>query len=495
MSAVADFLAGLTSKVAPPQPETRRYEAASRSPRMQTWYTPATDATNSINDPSLIRERARDIVRNNPWGQKGLTSIVSNSVGFGIRCQIHSKSKARLVQVQKIWESWAETTACDADGMGDVYHLQGLVMRSLVEAGEVLVRLRPRRPEDRLPVPIQLQVIECDLIADDNALEYQIEKGNTLLRGIEFDVLGRRVAYHLRRHHPGSSSVYMNPLETVRVPANEIIHLFRKDRPGQERGVSWFAPVIVTLRELAQYEDAYLVRQKLANLMCGFLISDNPNDFYDELQQELPTLTPGTMYALRPGSEIVFNSPPPAGEDPAYRDSCLRRVAAGLGITYEALTGDLSSVNFSSARMGAQEMGRNIDQWVWSLFIPRFCERVLEWFLDAVEMQGIPVTDVTGEWTPPARTVVDPSKEFKSLSDACRNGFISLPEAIRRQGYDPLQVAQEQADYLTFLDSLGVKVESDYRNDAAKKAPPEDQADPNDPQGSADPKKGDTNAQ
>jgi lambda family phage portal protein len=478
MSAVFDFVSWASNKVAPTQP-TRRYEAASHSPRMKHWYTPVTDGTSAIQDPQTIRDRARSLVRDNPWAAKGLNSLVSNSIGFGIRCQIHCKSKTRMAQAQRLWEQWAETSACDADGIGDLYHLQALAMRAMVESGEVLIRLRPRRPEDRLPVPIQLQVIECDMIADTLQLDQQLANGNTVLRGIEFDTLGRRVAYYLRKRHPGSPLAYLNPADYVRVPADEIIHLFRKDRPGQERGVSWFAPVTVTLKELAQYEDAYLVRQKLANLMCGFLISDNPNDFEDELATELPDLSPGTMYALRPGSQIEFNTPPPAGEDPAYRDSCLRRVAAGLGVTYESLTGDLSSVNFSSARMGAQEMGRAIDGYLWQLFIPRFCNRVFQWFLDAAELQtGLITTDITAEWTPPARTIVDPSKEFQSLASAVRNGFITLPEAIRRQGYDPVAVATEQAEYLAILDGLGIKVESDYRNDSkvavAEAAPQED---------------------
>ena len=479
MSAVLDFMSWASRKVTPPQPAVpRRYEAASLSPRMKNWYTPQSDATTAINDPVLIRERARSLVRDNPWAAKGLSSIVSNSIGFGIRCQLHSKSKTRMAQAQKLWEQWAETTACDADGIGDFYHLQALVMRSMVEAGEVLIRLRPRRPEDRLPVPIQLQVIESDMIADTLELDQVLPNGNTVLRGIEFDTIGRRVAYYIHKRHPGSSQAYLNTAEYVRVPADEIIHLFRKDRPGQERGVSWFAPVVVTLKELAQYEDAYLVRQKLANLMCGFLISDDASSFEAELSDQLPDLQPGTMYALRPGTAIEFNSPPPAGEDPAYRDSCLRRVAAGLGVTYEALTGDLSSVNFSSARMGAQEMGRAIDSYLWQIVIPRFCHRVFEWFLDAVALQtGMTVADIADEWTPPARTIVDPSKEFDSLANAVRNGFISLPEAIRRQGYDPVQVAQEQADYLAVLDQLGVAVESDYRQDVAKAPMPAPAAD------------------
>ena len=465
MSAVLDFFAKASSKVAPElPPQQRRYDAASYNARFANWYTQGTDADAANSDPYTLRNRARDLVRNNPWGNKALQVIVGNAVGFGIRCQIKARTKTRGDRAQRLWEQWAETTVCDADGVNDFYGLQALAMRCLVESGEVIVRLRPRRPEDRLPVPLQIQIIEPDLLSDNVADATGVVPGNEFEKGIEYDQIGRRVAYHLFRKHPGSSVTLAGLRQTTRVPASEIIHLYRKDRPGQERGVSWFAPVTTTLKDIDLYEQAYLRRQQLANLFAGFMISNDPNDFADELADEIPDLQPGTMYSLRPGTQIEFTNPPPAGEDPAYRDSCLRRVAAGMGITYEAMTGDLSSVNFSSARMGAQEMGRNIDGWLWTLFIPRFCNGVLRWFLDAVTLQtSMDTGDMIGEWTPPARIQVDPSRETQSLSDACRNGFISIPEAIRRQGYDPVAVAKENAEYLAVLDGLGIAVESDFR--------------------------------
>lgn len=457
--------------VASSTPAVRKYDAGSRTPRMSSWYAPSTDATSAINKPTTIRNRARDLVRNNPWAAKGVATIVNNTVGYGIRCQIKTKSKTRLSQVEAKWKAWAETTACDADGLLDFYGLQQLAFRSMVESGECLIRFRPRRAEDNLPVPFQIQIIEPDLIADsiNQGQIAQLQGGtqNQVIRGIEYDALGRRVAYYLYKVHPGSEVINLQPSQYTRVPADEVIHLFRSDRPGQERGVSWLAPVIVTLRELGIYEDAYLKRQQLANLFAGFMYSDNPADLGDELEDEIPDLQPGTIYLMRNGRRIEFSSPPPAGEDPKYRDSCLRRVAAGLGISYEALTGNLSEVNFSSARMGANDAGRNFDAWLWNLFIPRFCNNIFDWFLKVLSMQGTNVADITAEWTPPARVIVDPNKEFTALLTAVRSGFMTLPEAIRQQGFDPDQVAQEQAEYLTKLDALGVSVESDFRTQVA----------------------------
>lgn len=466
MSFLLNALIGVSRKAVPPQPLlARRYDAASKTARLSGWRTPGTDADAANADPQTIRNRCRDLVRNNPWAAKGVSVIVNNAVGFGIRANITAGSKLRTRRAQDLWQAWAETTACDADGLLDFYGIQALAFRSLIESGECLIRLRPRRPEDGLPVPMQLQLLEPDMIADDAYVLTRANPntGNTIYRGIEFDPLGRRVAYWLYRIHPGADTLEYSS-EITRVPATEIIHLFRRDRPGQDRGVSWLAPVVVTLRELGIYEDALLKRQQIANLFAGFITSDDPAAFEAELNDELPDLQPGTMYMLANGRSVTFNEPPKAESDPAFRDACLRAIAAGLGVTYESLTGNLSEVNFSSARLGAMEFGRSLDAWAWNLFIPRVCQGVFAWFQQMATASGVDLTDARAEWTPPSRTLVDPAKEFNALLTAVKTGVMSLPEAIRSQGYDPVALAEEQAEYLGVLDSLGIKVESDYRN-------------------------------
>lgn len=451
--------------------EKRRYDSASRTSRLSGWVAQSTDANAAITDPVTIRNRSRDLVRNNAWAAKSVSVCVNNTVGYGIRAQIKAGSALRTRQAQALWQQWAETTACDADGMHDLYGLQQLAFRSLVESGECLIRMRPRRPEDGLPVPFQLQAIEADYLADDMYVTAQ--GGNIIHNGIEFDALGRRVAYHLYRQHPGTDQAWNYSPEISRVPAAEVIHLFRRDRPGQDRGVSWLSPIAVKLWELGIYEDATLKSRQIANLFAGFITSDDPASFSDELEDEIPDLQPGTLYALKGGRNIVFNNPPEGAEDPNFRINCLRSIAAGIGITYESLTGDMSQVTYSSARMSAHEFGRNVEAWQWSLFIPVFCNRVFGWFRDMLIATGFNADGLTVEWTPPTRTVVDPSKEVAALINAVKGGLMSLPEAIRGQGFDPDAVIQEQADYIAKLDQAGIAVESDYRNHLTSKLFPD----------------------
>lgn len=434
-------------------PFKRRYDAASRTTRTSNWQTPATDANSAIVNPSLIRNRARDLVRNNPWAAKGVSVITNNVVGYGIRAQWQSSTKRNAKRAQDLWKAWAESSQCDAQGLTNFYGIQQTVMRAVVESGECLIRLRPRLASDSLAVPFQLQVLEADYFYEFG--DGPRAGGGYVQRGIEYDAIGRRVAYNLYKAHPGATGRFSNGFS--RVPAYEVIHVFRTDRPGQERGVSWLAPVMIRLRELDIYEDAYLNRQKLANLFAAFIYTDNPEETEEEFS-DVSELTPGSMYTMKPGRTITFSTPPKADDYGPYTLANLRAIASGLNITYESLTGDLAEVNFSSARMGWQEFGRSVDSWRWQLIIPRLCHGIATWFAD---FSGIP--DLRHEWTPPARMIVDPVREIPAIKAAIRAGLMTQSEAIREQGYDPEQLLNEMAADNALLDKLGLVLDSDAR--------------------------------
>ena len=136
----------------------------------------------------------------------------------------------------------------------------------MLEGGEAFIRIRLRRPEDNLTVPLQLQVLEPEHVP----ITYNTvsNNGNAIRCGIEFDSLGRRVAYWMYRSHPNDAM--LAPMSgaderlLMRVPASEVVHLFRPLRPGQIRGEPWLARALVKLHELDQYDDAELVRKKIA---------------------------------------------------------------------------------------------------------------------------------------------------------------------------------------------------------------------------------------
>jgi lambda family phage portal protein len=148
----------------------------------------------------------------------------------------------------------------------------------MLEGGECFIRMRPRRPEDSMSVPLQLQLLESEHVP--TTLNTMADNGNTIRAGIEFDRLGRRVAYHMTRLHPNDAATQTGAdrLTTVRVTADQVIHLFRPLRPGQLRGEPWLARALIKLEELDQYDDAELVRKKTAAMFAGFITRQGPED-------------------------------------------------------------------------------------------------------------------------------------------------------------------------------------------------------------------------
>jgi lambda family phage portal protein len=275
----------------------------------------------------------------------------------------------------------------------------------------------------------------------------------------------------LYNQHPGDVTL-RGGLESSLVDAKDIRHTFRADRPGQSRGVTWAAPIIVRLRNLDEYEDAQQVRQKLAACYTAFVREDSAGaglPSKTSSQDVLPqTLTVGTIERLGPGESIEFADPPQVSGYSEYTTAMLRSIASGYGITYESLTNDLSGVNFSSGRMGWLEMHRNIESWRWHMLIPQFCDGLWEWFLEAARLMGARTDGIAVEWTPPRREMINPVEETRAIKDAVRAGFMSWPEALRQQGYDPDAVLKEISEHNKKLDEQNIDLDSDPRKMTAQ---------------------------
>ena len=451
-----------------PEPEIkkRRYEAGSSAKRMQGWNTPNSDANMAAWSLPKIRNRSRDLVRNNAHAARIVQCIASHTVGYGIVGTVKNNDA-----LENNWKKWSESTECDASGRHDFYGLQRLIMRCVVESGECLIRIRPRFFSDGLTVPMQLQVLEPDYL--DDTKNQSLSNGGAIISGIELDGIGRTVAYWIHNRHPGAN--FGLTFTSSRVDASQVIHVMREDRAGQLRGIPWLSPIMVKLRDLDEFQDGTLMRQKIANMFAGFVYDETPydaiNDIADGLSDasdELPDLQPGTVFALKNGRKIEFSEPPKPDSGEYVRET-LRDIAVGVGITYEELTGDMSQVNFSSARMGFNAMLRNVDQWQWNILIPIFCEQIAAAFINSANQVGINTRNAQFEWTPPARTLVDPTREIPAILKAIRGGLMSLPEALRAQGYNPRKVLNEYAESNQLLDELKLTLDSDPRVDLLKK--------------------------
>ena len=432
-----------------------------------------------------LRAKSRDLVRRNAWAAAGVEAFVANAIGTGIKPQSMVVNPALREAIQALWRDWCDEA--DASGMTDFYGLQSLACRAMLEGGECLVRLRYRRPEDRLTVGLQIQVLEPEHLP--TTMNREVASGNVIRAGIEFDRLGRRVAYHLYRSHPGDGALApmsgTGGMETVRIPASEVVHLFRPLRPGQIRGEPWLARALVKLNELDQYDDAELVRKKTAAMFAGFVTRLAPEDNLmgegapDGQGVSLAGLEPGTLQLLEPGEDIKFSAPADVGSSYAeFMRQQFRAVAAAMGITYEMLTGDLTQVNYSSIRAGLLEFRRRCEALQHGVIVHQLCRPIWQAWMEQAAIEGaltLPAFSrrrreyLAAKWIPQGWQWVDPKKEFDAMQTAIRAGLLSRSQAISAFGYDAEDIDREIATDNQRADELGLVFDSDPRNDASRK--------------------------
>jgi lambda family phage portal protein len=438
----------------------RAYEGARTGRRAEGWVAAGTGANAEI-APALgrLRDRSRDLVRNHPYAAKAVTALVSNMVGTGLLPRAKAADPEVAALADRLWLEFA--AAADADGLTDFAVPQALIVRSLVESGEVLVRLRERRSEDGLRVPLQLQVLEADHL--DSGRQGELAGGGFILQGIEFDALVRRRAYWLYPSHPGDGR---GSLVSQPVPADRVLNLFERLRPGQVRGVPWFAPVMLKLRDLDAYDEAELVRKKIEACFAAFVTGVQDEETLGRARIEpcgdrVETFEPGMIEYLEPGKDVRFASPAASGGYAEYMRMQLHAVAAGVGLTYELLTGDLSQVNYSSIRAGLIEFRRRMEALQWQLLVPGLCQPVWRRFVATAQAAGaLPDVPINAERTALRFEAVDPMKDIQADILAVRAGVMTLKEAIARQGYEPAQVLAEIAAINAELEALGITLDT-----------------------------------
>ena len=420
-------------------------------------------------DGKQLRAVSHRLMRDNPHARKGKTTFISNMVGDGIVPRADTGNEELDETVRNLWNRWAKRA--EAGGRLDVYGLQQVAAGAWFESGEVLARRWIRSTSEGLAVPMQLQLLESDLI--DHLKDGVPDGGGRILQGIEFDESGRRVAYWLLPSHPGDTSITsMGAASSKRVPAEELAHLYLTDRPGQVRGLPWAAAVMDAMGDLDDYTDAERMRKIVEACIVASITGGDGTGPFTEAEDEdkgqvltstgdvVDEVEPGALLHLPMGTEMNMHTPATVGGYAEYKRMELRSIAAGLGYTYELLSGDLSQVNFSSIRAGLIEFRRMIRGLQKRVFVPLFCEPIWEWFIATAILSGeLPDGDYPVKWSPPRFEEVDRKKEAQADQLELLNRTNSRSAMIREGGRDPEEVFKELAAEQKMADDLGIVLE------------------------------------
>lgn len=427
--------------------------------------------------------KIRDLLANEPWAQGAVDRKLDMVVGAGWRPSIKPDAEALGITqpeadalgkaIERVWRNWADDPLCRCD-QEETLNANWLLSVAVMEqevCGDGLAVLRWAEGKG-WPYRTALQLVDADRLSNpNNTMDTADLRG-----GIEFrPTSGAPAAYHIRNAHPGDwgrGRAGMNAHTWTRVERRQpngrpiVLHLFRKDRPGQSRGVSRLVAGLGRFKQMARFAQAELANAVINSLFAATITSgfdpsvvqqeltapaiagyhDLRNSFYDT---SAPTLEGTRIQHMFPGDELKFltdtRSTAAFGQ---FFTTFLRSIASGLGIAYEQIAMDWSQVNYSSARAALIEVWRGIMKarsMVAMQFATPLLLAVVEDALDAGLLEApanapglyeAPAAWLRGRWIGPARGWVDPVKEPMGALMQIAGGLNNYDDAAGDQGLD-----------------------------------------------------------
>lgn len=446
----------------------RNYQGAKSDNFTADWMT-----TNLVADDILrwqlpkLRARSRDLAANNDHMKNFLRKLKVNVVGHkGITLQNKARlrngdlDKSANRRIEEAFRRWSKTQNCSVCGELSLRDILNLAIESVGRDGETLIRMV--RGYDN-PFRFALQVLESDHL--DENLNTDLPNGNKIRLGVEKNPWGKPVAYHLFTVHPGESMAAGQ--KRVRVPAEEIIHVYLKERASQSRGVPWAHTAIIRLRMLGAAGEAAVIALRIGASKMGFIIEPEEGEYEGDAKDEqgnaISEVEPGLLERLRHGSEFKeFNPNWPNGEYAPFEKAMLRGVSSGLGCSYNSLANDLEGVNFSSLRSGLldeRDGWKVIQEW----FIEHTIDRIFPVWLEMAILSGqLPysITDLgrlnAPQWQPRRWPWVDPLKDVNAQVTALGSGLTTRTRICAEQGEDFEDIVEQLREEQALLKEAGI---------------------------------------
>lgn len=433
---------------------------------------------------SILRARARSLAQSNEYGRRFLTQVATNVVGRGgpmlqVRAYqaLRDPTKPTILDkaandaIEMHWAKWGKKA--DIAGRMTLAHLLRVVAKAVARDGEALVRIVRAR---NLPYGIALQLLEADRL--DDRLNMSLANGAMVRQGVEIDGTGRAMALWIRTKHPGEQ--YGNTAADMeRVPMSDVHHVFLQERAEQVRGYSWFHAIILRSTQLGGFNDAAVLAARIGASKIAAL----------ERTEETPDLTAsmsdgnnpaggismnveaGEMFELPPGYKLSsWNPDYPHANYESFVKAAMRGIAAGLDVATHNLSGDMTDVNYSSARiaeLSEREVWMTLQDW----FISSLVEPIYQDWLAISLLRGDITFEVSGKSLPADKLAkfanasrfqgrrwrwVDPSKEMDSFAKGVELGVTSRTRIAAEQGDDFEDVLDELAQEAELMKGKGI---------------------------------------
>ena len=457
----------------------RSYASAKKS-NLFAGFTCTTATADEEIQGSLttMRARARQICQDNEIARKFLAMCKSNVILNGINFQAKTRREdgsfdtADNDRLEESWKIWGNNPKfCSMDHRKNFVDLSRQVVETMARDGEVFIRLM-RGVEDN-PFQFSLWVLEADAFSVN--LNKVIDNDTAIIMAIEQDKYGRPLAYHQTVKEPGlQNTLSQYQQKTERIPAEDIIHLYIQERPGQSRGVPWLNTAIRPLDMLGQFQISELTSSRIQSSAMGFFTSSASDSYVgtgvDDDENLVTEFEPATFQQLPQGMEFqAFNPGHPNTSYTAFTKQILRSVASGLLVNYNNLSGDLESVNYSSIRAGHSEE-RAQWQMLQNYVIENFNHPVYKQWLRMAITSGwfegngnanLPMSKVTKfenvRWIPRGWPYVNPLQEIQAQSLAVQLGIENLTDITETRGKEWSEVIEQLASERKKIDELELK--------------------------------------
>jgi lambda family phage portal protein len=488
----------------------RIYEGAAVGRRTSSFRGTQSSANTEISGAlKPLRDRARELVRNTPHAKRALDIIVSQAIGTGLRPVPRTGSSGLDKRLVDLWRRWE--CSCDIEERLSFGAMQALAVRSMVESGEIACRFIDVRPNGNASrVPLRLQLLEADFIdqyrdgmyGDEQRLGITPETKRSRL-GVGLGDFDRRTGLWLLPWHPGEVTTYnMDPGISRFQPKDSVLHMFSQARPGQVRGVSWFAPIITTTADMSDFADAVRVKARVEACFAAFVTnSDESSPLLDQAagidgvytsasnpDALVSTLEPGMIKELRSGQDIRFAQPTTATQVEPMLLYGMMAMAAGLGITYDQLSGDLRQANYSSLRAGKLDFRALVEELQYHTIIPQFCQPIWDRFISRAIIAGELKERAKGfpcDWVTPAWAAVNPKFDYDAEQHVVRSGRQSPQQYIAEWGNDWRSIIDDWAEFNEYCDEKGVVFDIDPRTRTRAGSAQPEPKDPNAADGGA----------
>lgn len=419
----------------------------------------------------IIRARARDLERNSDIAEGILGPLERNVVGTGIIVQAKVKKSDGTEdddlnqQIEDLFTEWSRARNCDVAGIQSFLEMQAMAIRRIkVDGGIIFVKCYTNTG----PVPFSLQAREVDEL-DTSIYRLSNIGQNRIVGGIELDQYNRPVAYYLKQYTPNGFWTG----KSERLEAQRVIYLWQKLRPTQIREMSSLAKTLPRVRDVNEYVEAVSVKERILACLSVFIKKSTPTGVGRNVKIDsqsgypVKTLSPGMIQELQPGDEINVVNPSGQSSNAKEFISIQQRLAGiGQGLSYEAVSRDMSQVNYSSARQGLLEDQRTYAMWQ-KFLIEHFCYEVYTEFVISAVLSG--KLNISGfwnnksrylkhEWIAPGWSWIDPMKEVSANKVALETGQDTLAKICAERGLDWREVLKQRAKEIKMSQSLGIDI-------------------------------------